>query len=420
MTFQTISRPLLRLAPFWIFLMIFKFAAGLHYTLMAPLGEQLFPVWIVGIMVGTAAFAQMLMDVPSGYLLDTYGYKKLLIVTTILFAGAGIALTFGLTRLSFVSSLIISILGWQFFGPGIQAYIVNHANKSSVGRLVSSKDVFTSIGIVLSSALTVFAVLWAPRTIGWVLVGLFVIALAAIITAPADQPHEQSEPKPHSKHPHRRKLHPTMWRNAIAATRALKPASILLMVTSFTAAAFYGIIWFVVPLLIAHTASSGILGIGLGVFDFSVVILGFFLGRIVDSFNKKMLVLLGILTFAVAGTLLASNFGFMFLLLGFVAATGDELSSLSLWAWLYAIDTDHDHYGLLSGTIGLFDDLGWAVGPIIAGILYSLVGPAWTIAAGGLLVGCNIIIFFFTVKHPLPNQLTSIIGKRPHRARYKH
>jgi len=37
--------------PFWVFLAIFKFGAGLHFTLLAPLGEQVMPVWIVGILI---------------------------------------------------------------------------------------------------------------------------------------------------------------------------------------------------------------------------------------------------------------------------------------------------------------------------------------------------------------------------------
>jgi hypothetical protein len=37
--------------PFRVFLAMFKFGAGLHYTLLAPLGEQVIPIRIVGILI---------------------------------------------------------------------------------------------------------------------------------------------------------------------------------------------------------------------------------------------------------------------------------------------------------------------------------------------------------------------------------
>jgi MFS family permease len=34
--------------------------------------------------------------------------------------------------------------------------------------------------------------------------------------------------------------------------------------------------------------------------------------------------------------------------------------------------------------ISLFDDFGWIIGPMLAGILYEAIGPSWTIAIGAL------------------------------------
>ena len=59
--------------PFWLFLTFFKFAGGLHYTMLSPLGEKLFPLWLVGLMIGISAFLQLLLDIPAGYVLDKYG-----------------------------------------------------------------------------------------------------------------------------------------------------------------------------------------------------------------------------------------------------------------------------------------------------------------------------------------------------------
>ncbi|MDB4984757.1 MAG: hypothetical protein JWM20_936 [Patescibacteria group bacterium] len=403
---------MLRLAPFWIFLIFFKFGGGLHYTMLAPLGSQVFPVWIVGILIGVSAFIQMLLDVPSGYMTDRFGYKKMLVVTTIFFVAASAVFLFGLTKATFLWSLAVSVIGWQFFSPGINAYAIGHSDDETVGKIISAKDVFASSGIVLASALVGFAVSWNVPLLGKILILIFIIACAAMLLAPADL-----APKPEH---HRKKLHPKFWKVAWKAAHDLKPVSYLLMITSFTASTFYAIIWFVVPLLIATQVHAHTLSLGLGVFDFSVVILGFFIGTLADKYDRKLLILLGIVIFAVAGILLGHNFGYAFILLGFVATAGDELSGVSLWAWLYALDKKHEHYGLITGMIELWSDLGWSVGPILAGILYVAVGPSWTIATGGIIILLNLGVYLFMVKHPLPHSLEKLPAFHLRHEKHKH
>ncbi|MBP6086523.1 hypothetical protein KA478_05135 [Patescibacteria group bacterium] len=59
----------------------------------------------------------MVFDIPAGRLLDKYGYKKLLIVGTIIFLGATGVLIFGLNQYTYLISMFISIFGRLFFGP---------------------------------------------------------------------------------------------------------------------------------------------------------------------------------------------------------------------------------------------------------------------------------------------------------------
>ncbi|MCU0660488.1 MAG: hypothetical protein MUD00_02650 [Candidatus Pacebacteria bacterium] len=75
---------------------------------------------------------------------------------------------------------------------------------------------------------------------------------------------------------------------------------------------------------------------------------------------------------------------------------------------------------MISDTISVFEDIGWMVGPIIAGILYSAIGPTWTIAVGGALIFCNLIIFICMTKHPIISSVTDMLPFKPHRKRYKH
>ncbi|OGL89822.1 hypothetical protein A3I45_02155 [Candidatus Uhrbacteria bacterium RIFCSPLOWO2_02_FULL_53_10] len=176
--------------------------------------------------------------------------------------------------------------------------------------------------------------------------------------------------------------------------------------------------WFVVPLVIAHQANSGLMSIGLGIFDFSIVVLGFVLGNLADRGNKRSLVFFGLLLFSVTAILIGFNFGWLFILFGFLATTGDEMASISLWSWLHALDHEHAHDGLLAGIINLSNDLGWAVGPMMAGILYGVLGPSWTIASGGFLILFTWIVYqLFMAYYPRP--IGGIVPRKPHRARHR-
>ena len=128
---------------------------------------------------------------------------------------------------------------------------------------------------------------------------------------------------------------------------------------------------------------------------------------------------MGLLLFSVSGMLLGFNFGILFILFGFLATTGDEMAGISLWSWLHALDKDHASDGVISGIINLFQDLGWGIGPIVAGILYTFWGAAWTIALGAIPIFVTWIIYQFFIRHQPKYSGLLFVPKKPHRARYK-
>jgi MFS family permease len=398
-----------KLLPFWLFLTLFKFGAGLQYTLLAPLGAQVFPIWLVGIIIGAGSFLEFLFDVPGDYLLDLLGYKRLLAITTVIFLVAVSALFFGLTKTTFLVTVFVSALGWLFFTPGSSAYLLSTADEKFIGRSIAYGDVFKSLGIVLGSAVLVFVLGLPVPQMAVVLFVLLCLALASILLAPTEAKRAEETIRNERR---------GFFKGAFETIRRLRPASFLLLSFTFSAATFYAIVWFVVPIIIANEIHSGILGLGLGVFDFSIVVLGFALGKLVDSYEKRRLILFGIVIFSVFGMLLGFNFGILFLLLGFLATAGDELTSLSLWSWLYGLDKDRGGFGLITGIIDLADEFGWTVGPVLAGIFYTLIGPTFTIAFGGFLILTNILLFIFLAEHTAPTY-QGPIPKKPHRHRHR-
>ena len=410
-----IKQLFLTYSSFWVFLVFYKIGSGLHYALLAPLGEMVLPLWMVGAMIGIGSIIQMLLDVPAGRLLDRFGYLRLLKLTSFVFLLASVALMLHLTALVFLLSLFLGTFGWLFFGPGVDAYTLSQAPSRRAGTFISFRDIFSSVGVVLPSALLGWILTFNVPSMGIVIFGAMVIAFSALFFCPKEKrlPNATRQLPTHHHYIHRRPL-----RETLTVLKRLNPASFTLLLLTFSSATFYGIVWFVVPLVIAHQANSGLMSIGLGIFDFSIVVLGFVLGNLADRGNKRSLVFFGLLLFSVTAILIGFNFGWLFILFGFLATTGDEMASISLWSWLHALDHEHAHDGLLAGIINLSNDLGWAVGPMMAGILYGVLGPSWTIASGGFLILFTWIFYqLFMAYYPRP--IGGIVPQKPHRARHR-
>ena len=407
----------LTLLPFWLYVLFFKFGAGLHYSLLSTLGSQVLPVWAVGLAVGSASFLQLVFDVPAGYALDRFGYVRLLRIFTLVFALGTWALFAGLTLVTFFLTLLLSEAGWLFFGPGTSAYVLSSAPVKTAGKFLGFFHTTTSAGIVLASSTLGFVVGWSPRALGILLTALIGTALFAAFLTPKERVsvHAERKSQRHTYHVRRHFL-----RHVLASITKLNPASTLLMLQNMSGALFYGAVWFVVPLILARQTNNGFLGLSLSVFDLAVVLLGAWFGSLADTHDRKRLVFYGLLLFAIGATLIGFRFDLWFLVFGFLATAGDELSSVSLWAWLDELDVKHDEDGLVNGAIVVAEDLGWTVGPAAAGLLFAFVGPSWTIALCAVPILLTWLFSFLFIRNPLP---LGIPGPRwreiPQRPRHK-
>ncbi|MFI5260346.1 MAG: MFS transporter [Candidatus Paceibacteria bacterium] len=402
---------------FWLFIVLYRTASVLHYSLLSPLGERLLPLWIVGILIGAASFFQMVFDVPAGHLIDRFGKKRMLAVGWVSFVIAALLLM-RFSLLHYVLSIAFSVIGWLFYTPGINAYLLAYAEKGTSGRFLALRDTFGSLGVVLASVSLPFVLMYAPSIMGEILIGLFLLAIVVLAVSPADKKSPHSEPVLPAEPYHIRRTH---LLKSFKALKRLNPASGMLCGYNFAGAIFYGAIWFVVPLMIATDVSNQqMLGWGLAVFDLSVVILGVFIGILVDRSNKSLMVFYGLLLFAITGMILGTSFGPLFLLFGFLAATGDEIAGLSLWSWLHTLDTEHAHDGAIAGAISFAQDFGYAIGPVIAGFIFSAWGAAWTIALCSLPLLATWALYTAYVK-PKAVFPTSLAGipRMPLRRRHK-
>ena len=408
---------LIKFLPFWIFLVFFKTGGGIHFILSAPLGEKLFPLWFVGLFVGAISAIQVFLDVPAGFLLDKFGYRRLLKVGTAFFLIAATLLTFELTQITYLLSFVIAAFGWLFYGPGVNAYILSHTTKNHAGRFVAFRDVFGAIGSMLSCVLLVFILLLPSQQIGLLLVILLSISLVAICLSPKDHTSVHAEQKIETHHHYIRRQY---LGTLIKTIRLLNPASTMLLLLCLSGSIFYAVVWFVIPLVIAQQASTTFLGVGLGIFDFAIVLLGFLFGNLADRVNKRRMMFLGLMIFSASSLLIGFHLGWPFLLFGFLSSSGDEMAAVSLWSWLYALDKKHAHDGAVSGVLYLFQDFGWVIGPIVAGVAFSLVGAGWTIAIGALPILLTWLIAYILVpKNPCANLPAGTVPRKPLRCPHK-
>lgn len=378
--------------PFWIFIVLFKFAADLHYDVMSPLGERILPIWLVGVLIGGCSLMQLFLDIPAGFLLDKYGYKRFLKMTTLFFMVAVLSLLFGLNKVTYFWTLIFSVFGWLFFSPGTSAYILLKATKENMGKFLSTSEVYHSTGQMLAGLSLMFFLNLPVRLLAILILIIFSLALIFLIKIPEDHVEEKSD---NSCFLNKKRKNIKVVLKTISK---LDPAGWVLIVTKLGSSVFYSIIWFVIPLMISSGEGGEIMGLSLGFFDLAIVLTGGLLGRLADKFNKKMLVFWGLLIFSVVGIILGLSTGWLFLILSFVATLGNELSDISLWTWLNGLCKTEDDDGLISGAVSLFEDFGWAIGPIMAGLLYSKVGPQFTIMAGGAVVLITFVVFLFKSK----------------------
>jgi MFS family permease len=409
---------LIRFLPFWLFLLFFKFGAGLHYSILSPLGERFLPLWVVGGLMSLASVIQLVLDVPAGKMLDRFGYKRMLAIGTGIFLLIAVLMIYRLDALFFALSVVLGAFGWLFFGPGRTAYVLSHASKKESGRFMALRDIFGSVGIVLAALAIPFVVNQDSPFIGGVILIILLVSFFAIWFSPKDERKIKLIENPHEKTHHQRRH---LFRNLLESIRRLNPASMLLVLLNFVGALFYGVVWFVVPLIIAHSPEqASLLGIGLSMFDFAVIVTGTLLYTLVDKGNKKTMVFFGLFLFALAGLLLGLSDGLLFLVLAFIATMGDEIASLPLWAWLHQLDKKHDQDGLVSGIINLSEDLGWAIGPLTAGILYTSLGPTPTLILGAIPLLFMLILYYLAVKKHTINVSLLNVPRKPHKLRHKN
>ena len=378
----TFSKQATTFSPLWFYIVLFKFGAGIHYAMIAVLGAQILPFWLVGLCVSYASLIELVCDIPAGFFLEKYGYLRMLRLTTILFLCAAGALLFGLTPLTYFISITFGAFGWLFFTPGINAYLLAHGAVPIIGRLFGILRASEGAGIMFATIGLPFFVRLPVPLLGLVMMYPLLGALAALAIGtrfhmPSTLPKKIQTKQAAVK---------ASFREIQSAFRHLHPVGTALGLYMVCIATFYGFIWFIYPLLINAGTAPEVLSASMTMLEFAMIIAGFTVARLADSARKKQLIFAGLGIVTAMSVLLGFTFHPILIALCFVLSFGDELVRTTLWAWLDAKAEKNEQHGVVTGVINFLEDLGWTLGPTIAGFLFASMGASTTLRIAGVIM----------------------------------
>lgn len=376
--------------PLWVFVLLFKVGAVLHYSVIAVIGARVLPVWVVGLGTASASFLQLALDIPAGFAIDRLGTVRTLRFSTFCFLGAIGVLFLPLTPLVYVASLILSALGWLFFGPSTSAYLLAHAPKKLMGRIDAKISIAMGIGGVISVIGLSLYVTLPTAFIALIMLYPMLGAFAALVLL------SRHDAVPvNARHVLRRQAAQTPISAIASLYRQFYPSATLLSFWNFARGSYFGAIWLIIPLLIA-SGGSPILGVGLAMFDGAVLLIGYFSGWLADRQKKHFLLLGSLSVSAVAALLLGMSLNWLIIPFAFIVSFADEIIIHSLWAILDGKVNKSTANGTLAGAMTFFDDLGWMIGPAVGGILFWWLGPERALMIMSLPM-CIAFVFALTV-----------------------
>lgn len=375
----------------WVAIVLFKVGAVLHYSTITVLGAQVLPIWVVGAGNAVAAGLQLALDIPAGLLVQRYGAARMLgLSTCALLVAAGVWF-FGVTPQTYVVSLLASALGWLFFSPAHSAYILANAPASHVGRLSAARRIMEGVGGLIPTALLPLYVTLPSKTIGLLMLYPLLGSLVALYIVGL---HERGKKRVLPARSPRVSL-------ITRVTHALRTTGIaggVMMGWTFALSAFYGGLWLVVPLLVAR--GNPVLSIALVGIELSSIMIGGVAGKLADSKARRRVFLPSALIGALAALLVGHVGSWWFVGAVLVLSFADEFVTDTLWTFIHGRTQGKHIEGVVSGAVTFFDDLGYMVGPALAGFLFAF-GSATVFTALALPIVAMFLIgsVLFSAKH---------------------
>ena len=185
----------------------------------------------------------------------------------------------------------------------------------------------------------------------------------------------------------------------------VSPTVITLAIAMFSATLGVGIVGPVLPVRAEELGATGTqVGLTFSAFAITQIFVSPFSGRIADRFGRKQFILLGISTYIIAA-LGWRETGSIEVMIALRALTGIGSGLVFALVLSYIGDlAPSGQEGRYMGTFGVFEFLGFGLGPVISGVVRDAAGfDAVFLAMAGMLTLSGLVIFAF-----LPPRLRAI------------
>ncbi len=351
----------------------------------------------IGLLMSAAALAALVIQVPSGWLVDRIGIRPVLLICQVI----GAIFLLGMSRInSFTSAIIfMSLVGLWCGGltPATTKGIIDWFPIRERATVMGFKQTGVNIGgVIMASTMPSIALAWGWRSC-FLLIGGLVIAFGIITFALYKNPAEKVVPN--VAVPSTTASSGGLLRGVLLSREilCLSFGSMFISMVEFGAITHLAVYLNEVVLFTTVVA-----GLGLAVLEFGGAfgkpLAGLLSDRVFGSSRKKPFVLMAFIAGLLCAALIFINQTippwFLFTILAILGLTAVGWGGL--WLTLVGEFATKEHTGIVVGFSTMIVALGSAIGPTVFGYLVDLSGSyrtAWLCLAIFAAL-CGTLIFF--------------------------
>jgi MFS family permease len=359
-----------RVLPYFVPLIIVDLLARTGYQMAKSPVLPLFAeslgtgLQVSGAIVAVSTMTGLIISPLVGTLSDLYGRRRLLLVGTAVFAFVPFVYLFIRTPQQLLSVRLIHGFATGIYGPVVTALVADMCQKHRTQYMGWYRSVRTA-SYLLGPLLGGFVLFYADFRLAWVLVGI--LGLLAFLPAMVLPRSTQSAPSLQGWSSTWKLVHQHLSRAiknpALAALGGVQAALYLGLRANKAFLPLYAVSVDINP------AQIGIV--------FSVQVVATLLaqplgGYLADRVGRKPVILAGLALVAVVLPLMVVARYFLALALLSIAMGLGEAAVMPSVASLGTELSDKSHYGSTLGMLDAMDNVGKALGPILAGLLLGL------------------------------------------------
>ena len=348
------------------------FDSIMQYITPLLIEEQGFSMSMIGLIIGSSSIAGAMFDFIVCKLFKNTNFKKMFLIMFLICAIYPLLLWQAKTLWFFLFLMAVWGIYFDLYGFGVFDFVGRYTKKTDHASSFGIVQIFRALGGMLAPLIVGFVIVssvdWRAFSLGWLFLTIgFIFFVVIIILMRKYQPID----KDLAYTPRRKNLFIELhlWKKL---GKSMMPVLFL----TFYLFVIEGFFWTLAPLYV-ETANFGQFGgVLLATYILPALIVGWFVGSLTKRFGKKRTAFTGLLI----GSLVLSSFFYVSnpVILIITVFTASLFISMALPAINAAYADYISEAPQVEGEIESLEDfafnIGYAVGPISAGILADIVG----------------------------------------------